>query len=258
VAERYEEVPQVNDLEGQVRKYWDTDSATYDTSPGHDPQTLAELAVWAATLRRLLPPPPARVLDAGAGTGFLSLLLARDGYRVTALDLAPRMLAQLSDKAKRRGLDVAIVEGNAADPPGAGDYDVVVERHLVWTLPDPRAALEAWRRAAPNGRLVLVESIWGAAAGPEEQLRARARALLRRLRNEASDHHAEYDSELRAELPLGSGTSPEILVALVESTSWGQARIERLRDVEWASREALTSVVDRLVGVSPRFALIAG
>ena len=67
----------MREFETQVRDYWDLDAATYDHSPGHDPQTLSELAVWAATLRRLLPPPPARVLDAGAGTGFLSLLLAR-------------------------------------------------------------------------------------------------------------------------------------------------------------------------------------
>jgi len=105
---------------------------------------------------------------------------------------------------------------------------------------------------------VLLESVWGSAAGPEEQLRARGRALLRILRNEPSDHHAEYGTDLRSALPLGSGTSPEVLVALVESTSWGPARIERLRDVEWATREALPSVVDRLVGVAPRFALVAG
>lgn len=247
----------VPDVEQQVREYWDVDAATYDHSPGHDPRTLSELAVWSATLRRLLPPPPARVLDAGAGTGFLSLLLAREGYRVTAIDLAPGMLAQLRLKAERRGLDIETVEGNAAAPSGAG-YDAVVERHLVWTLPDPRSALEAWREAAPSGTLVLFESIWGAAAGPEEQLRATARALLRRLRGEPSDHHAEYDPELRSELPLGSGTTPELLVALVESTSWLSARVERLRDVEWASREALPSVLDRLVGVAPRFAVIAG
>jgi SAM-dependent methyltransferase len=216
-----------------------------------------ELAAWAAALRRLLPPPPARVLDAGAGTGFLSLLLAREGYRVTALDLAPGMLAQLSAKVRRRGLNVEIVEGDAAEPPRDG-FDAVVERHLVWTLPDPKAALEAWRRAAPAGALVLLESAWGANAGSSEQLRSGARALLRRLRNESPGHHAHYDADLRSELPLASGTSPKLLVGLVESTSWGPARIERLRDVEWATREALASVADRLLGVVPCFAVSAG
>jgi hypothetical protein len=167
------------------------------------------------------------------------------------------MLAQLRAKAQHRGLGIEIVEANAAEPPRDG-YDAVVERHLVWTLPDPRAALEAWRRAAPTGTLVLFESTWGANAGPSDQLRAHARVLLRRLRSAPSEHHAEYGADLRSELPFGSGTSPELLVRLVESTSWGPARVERLGDVEWATREALASVAERLLGVTPRFAVIAG
>lgn len=250
-------MPRATDLEQEVRDYWDVDAATYDRSPGHNPQTNVEMAVWAATLRRLLPSPPARVLDVGAGTGFLSLLLAREGYRVTALDLAPGMLAELKNKAERRGLEVDLVEANAADPPRDG-FEAVVERHVVWTLPDPKAALEAWRAAAPTGRLLLIESLWGPTAGPEEQLRAGARKILQRMRNAPSDHHSEYRVELVSELPFGRGASPEMLVGLVESTSWGHARVERLRDVEWATRDALGSFVDRLVGVAPRFAVSAG
>ena len=245
------------DLEREVRDYWDVDAATYDRSPGHNPQTAVEIAVWAASLRRLLPPPPARVLDVGAGTGFLSLLLAREGYRVTALDLAPGMLARLGDKAQSRDLDLTLVEANAADPPRDG-FDAVVERHVVWTLPEPAQALDAWREAAPEGRLVLVESVWGSSAGAEEQLRSAARDLLRRIRNTPSDHHREYDPEVVSKLPFGSGASPEMLVRLVESTSWGPARLERLRDVEWATARALPTVLDRLVGVPPRFAVVAG
>jgi SAM-dependent methyltransferase len=245
------------DIEQEVREYWDLDAATYDRSAGHNPTTRLEVAAWAASLRRLLPDPPARVLDAGAGTGFLSLLLAREGYRVTALDLAPGMLAQLGAKAQSRGLEVELVEANAADPPRDG-FDAVVERHVVWTLPDPKAALEAWREAAPSGRLVLIESIWGSGAGTEEKLRSSARDILRRFRNEPDDHHASYGSRLVAELPFGTGASPEMLLGVVEATSWNSARVERLRDVEWATRQALASPLERLVGVAPRFAVVAG
>ena len=48
-------------------------------------------------LTRHLPPPPARVLDVGAGTGALSLPLARLGYQVTALDISPGMLERLRE-----------------------------------------------------------------------------------------------------------------------------------------------------------------
>src|SRR6266568_4172270 len=77
------------DLADSVRRFWDADAATYDRSPDHGAATPTERAAWAAALARLLPPPPARVLDAGAGTGFLSLAAARLGYQVAAVDLSP-------------------------------------------------------------------------------------------------------------------------------------------------------------------------
>lgn len=246
-----------SELERRVRDYWDIDSHTYDRSSGHSPRTRLELAAWAASLRRLLPPPPAHVLDVGAGTGFLSLLLAREGYRVTALDLAPGMLERLGAKARDLGFEIELVEGNAADPP-RDDFDGVVERHVVWTLPEPAAALEAWRAAAPRGTLVLLESVWGSAAGPEEQLRGATRELLRRVKGVPSDHHREYDQTLREAMPLGFGASPDALVALVEASSWGYARVERLRDVDWAARQASPSLLERVVGVAPHFAVVAG
>ena len=153
------------DISQQICKIWDEDAATYDESPAHCPQRPHEVAAWRATLRRLLPDPPARVLDAGAGTGFISLILADQGYEVTAVDLSGQMLAILRSKADRRGLNVKIVHADAADPPPGHTFDAVVERHLIWTLAEPGAALTAWRKAAPTGRLVLIEGTWGKTSG---------------------------------------------------------------------------------------------
>src|SRR5271156_3144930 len=90
---------------GDIRTYWNEDAATYDLAAQHRPRSPFVMAAWTAALERLLPPPPGRVLDCGAGTGFLSLIAARLGHRVTALDLSPPMLAQLSRAASAEGLD---------------------------------------------------------------------------------------------------------------------------------------------------------
>jgi SAM-dependent methyltransferase len=247
----------MSDFADEIRSYWDIDSATYDDSQGHKPRSALELAAWSGTLARLLPPAPARVLDVGAGTGFLSVLLAQLGYKVKAVDVSSGMLARLKENAAAASVDVETIEADAVSPP-ASDFDVVVERHLLWTLPDPRSALVAWRKAAPTGRLVLVETLWGSAGGTTELLRGRARAALALVRRTPPDHHAEYEAELRSSLPLGSGASPAQLVELVQSTPWGLTRVERLRDVEWATRAVLPSSLDRLIGLPPRFAVVAG
>src|SRR6266511_3958234 len=210
------------DLADSVRRFWDADAATYDRSPDHGAATPTERAAWSAALARLLPPAPARVLDAGAGTGFLSL---------------------------------EAVEGGAEHPP-PGQFDAVIERHLLWTLPDPAAALTAWRQAAPEGRLVLFEGLWGR-VDPIERLRQQAREGWRRLRREPDHHHGHYDAELVAELPLATGAHPDEFIRLVEQAGWGPARMERLRDVEWAQLLALPPA-NRLLGVVPRLAISAG
>jgi hypothetical protein len=49
-------------------------------------------------------------------------------------------------------------------------------------------------------------------------------------------------------------------VTLVEASSWGKAgraRIERLRDVEWAMADGM-GLVDAIIGPPPRWAVIAG
>ena len=236
-----------------IRRFWDDDAATYDDAPGHKPRSPAVLAAWTAAVEHLLPPAPARVLDCGAGTGFLSLIAARLGHDVTALDVSEAMLERLRAAAGAERLSISVVVGPAELPPDG--FDAVMERHLLWTLPDPGAALRAWRAAAPDGRLVAFESMWGD-ADPLERLRAKGRDWLRRARGGAPDHHGPYPEAVRASLPLGSGTSPRRIVEAVADGAWRSPRLVRLRDVEWAATAELP-LPERLIGVAPRFAVLA-
>ena len=222
------------DVTGEIRSFWDEDAATYDDSPSHYPRRPQEQAAWAAALRRLLPEPPATVLDVGAGTGFLSLLLAAQGYEVTALDLSPGMLTRLRAIAADGGLRIEAVESDALHPP-SGDFGAVVERHLLWTLPNPGAPWRRGSRPPPGARLVVIEGSPGAGGAPTGW-RGCARALAERVRRLEPGHHGHYSPQLNAALPYRGGLTAAEAVALVEASPWGRARIERLRDVEWARR----------------------
>ncbi|MDQ0778264.1 SAM-dependent methyltransferase [Streptomyces aurantiacus] len=140
---------------------WDAESVTFDDEPDHGLRDPAVREAWAARLRGWLPRGPADVLDLGCGTGTLSLLASEARHRVTGVDLSPRMV-ELA-RAKLAGRDAAFLIGDAAAPPvGEQRFDVVLVRHVLWTLPDPGRVLRHWRGLLrPGGRLVLIEGVWG-------------------------------------------------------------------------------------------------
>ena len=224
----------MTDVHDRIREFWDRDSQTYDDSTSHSVSDPLEAAAWRAALRRALPDPSAKVLDAGAGTGALSLLAAGLGYDVTALDLSEGMLSKARAKAEANGVDLTFVVGSAAAPP-PGPFEAIMERHVVWTMPDPVAVLRAWRDVVvPGGRLVLFEGVWGADTW-HRQARDRSAEVVRRLLGVEDHHHAPYPADVLAQLPLARMTSPVPLIEMVWRAGWRGVRIQRLRDVEWAS-----------------------
>lgn len=234
-----------------LRGYWDDDAATYDLWREHGAHSAAERAAWRGELSRYLPPCGARVLDVGAGTGFLSRAAASLGYLVTALDISPEMLARLEASAGREGLTIDTVCASAESPP-PGPYDAIIERLALWTLPDPVAALQAWMRVTvPGGRLLVFEGLW-AGGSYGEALRRRARGLLHRLQTATREHHARYSSELAASLPLLADPSPNRIIETIEVAGWRNARLARLSDVEFA-RTAVQPPLGQSLGATPEY-----
>jgi SAM-dependent methyltransferase len=242
------------DPHDELRDFWNRDAESYDRSPAHAASDPVEAPMWRAAQVRYLPPPPARVLDVGAGTGAMSIMAADLGHRVTALDLSPGMLAAAREKADALGLHIETVIGNATEPP-PGPFDAVIERHLAWTLPDPVGALRAWHGVAPAGRLVLFEGIFDR-AGLAQRLRSSAAHAARKALGVPHDHHGRYSDDLLAALPLARATSPMAYVEAVREAGWRSVRLERLRDVEWARRISSPILLGWLE-MFPRFAVVA-
>jgi ubiquinone/menaquinone biosynthesis C-methylase UbiE len=147
-------------VKAQVAAHWDRRAAHFDEDFGHSIRTAAEHAAWDRIFALVLPGEGALdALDVGCGTGFLSLELAGRGHRVTGIDFAPAMLDRARLKAVERGLDVRFEPGDAEALRFAGaSFDVVISRHVLWTLPHPEAAIDEWVRVLrPGGRLVVVD-----------------------------------------------------------------------------------------------------
>src|SRR6185369_17717709 len=102
----------------QVAAHWGRRAAHFDEDFGHSIRTPAERAAWDRIFDLVLAGKSALdVLDAGCGTGFLSLELASRGHRVTGVDFAPAMLAGARRKAAAQGLSIRFEEGDAENLP---------------------------------------------------------------------------------------------------------------------------------------------
>lgn len=187
-----------------ISAYWDAVADTFDDEADHGLRDLQVRAAWAGRLRSWMPDPPADVLDLGCGTGSLSLLLAELGHRPVGVDLSPRMAEAARRKLTAAGFPSTVLTGDASDPPAAAgrSFDVVLARHLLWTLPAPERALRTWMGLLrPHGRLVLIEGNWRASGNGEPYVEGAgalpwlggvsAEPLLRVLRPYASGVRAE-------------------------------------------------------------------
>jgi len=107
--------------------------------------------------------PGMRVLDIGCGAGdvaFVAADLVGPGGFVVGVDNSPDALARARLRAGQRGLaQVEFIEGDINDPAPGGPFDAIVERLVLWTVPDPAALL---RRQAtvlrPGGLVVPIEA----------------------------------------------------------------------------------------------------
>lgn len=178
--------PMTEDVQG----FWDKHAAMFDEEADHGLHDPAVRAAWAALLVPLLPPPPAAVADMGCGTGSLAVLLAEAGHHVLGLDVSHRMLDVARAKADAAGIVVQLQQGDAAAPDlEAASYDVVLARHVLWSLPEPDDALARWvRLLKPGGRLLLVEGRWSTGSGI---IAADCRNLVLRHRQQASIQRLE-------------------------------------------------------------------
>ncbi|HEU4795777.1 MAG TPA: class I SAM-dependent methyltransferase [Pyrinomonadaceae bacterium] len=98
-----------------------------------------------------------RVLDVACGTGNQALPAARRGAVVTGVDIAPNLVEQARENAKREGLDVKFDEGDVENLPYEdGSFDAVVTMFGAMFAPRPDVtAAEMIRVVRPGGFIAM-------------------------------------------------------------------------------------------------------
>jgi SAM-dependent methyltransferase len=209
----------------QVASHWDRRAEHFDEDFGHSIGSPAERAAWDRILGLVIPPVlvpgggPLDALDVGCGTGFLALEFSARGHRVTGLDFAPAMIARACEKAAALGLAVGFEQGDAEHLPyPEGSFDLVISRHVLWTLPHPERALDEWLRVLrPGGRLVVIDGAqYNDATAPPQRENART--------------SPEY-AAISDQLPFYGGRPREEIEALLRARGLANVSSDPLHDL---------------------------
>jgi ubiquinone/menaquinone biosynthesis C-methylase UbiE len=211
--------PDDSDVQQRITTFWSTVAPFYNADPSNVPSLeSAEYEAWIRAIERLLPIPPADVLDIGTGTGFVALIASQLGHRAIGLDLSTAMLAEARTQANRRDLKASFQIGDAVAPPfEEASLDVIVCRHFLWTLRQPEVALANWfRLLRPNGRVVVIDGFWFAQSKPEEGF-------------DLFERH--YTDRTRESLPAMSWERVETAAEFLRTAGFSELTIGDLADV---------------------------
>lgn len=229
---------QHHDIKEVIRQEWDESSKSYDSRHGHGIKTEEEREAWKRELEKVLPAGQLDVLDAGCGTGEMGLLLAEMGHRVTGIDLSENMLGLARSKAKASRLKARFERGDAESLKFKDEsFDLVINRHLLWTLPHPDAALREWSRVLrQNGKVVVIDGQWRDGSAENRARRLLGDLLIIALER-CNPWKGWYPKETEAALPHPRGMSAEQAKAYMEETGLVSVNLTILKDIRDIQRK---------------------
>lgn len=112
---------------------------------------------WMKEIGRFLPKgKKLNILDVGCGTGFFTILLAKEGHTVTGVDLTPDMIKNSRILAKEEGAECTFEVMDAEHLSFEDEaFDMIITRNLTWTLPDAAQGYRDWSRVLKKGGFIL-------------------------------------------------------------------------------------------------------
>ena len=193
------------------------DSAYYRALPFVDltgklsPDWRIRATSFRALIEHVIAPPALKILDLGAGNGWLSYQLAKRGHTVATVDLLTN---------KRDGLG-AFTHYDAPFTPIQAEFDhlpltgrqfdlVIFNSSLHYSVNYETTLCEAWRVARRNGRVVVLDSpVYADAASGKQMVRERQENFLNTYGFPSNSIPSENFLTLKRLQALGMSTRTE-------------------------------------------------
>lgn len=219
-------------------------------------------AEWLGRIEACAPAArPLRILDAGCGPGFFSILLSRAGHDVTGIDGSERMLYHARENAAAFGASPELLRGDfrSLEYPD-GTFDLIVSRNVTHIIREHLKVYGEWYRVLkPGGVLLIFDANWHLpyCPGPvrEEAIRREREVLAKYGRGYTHDGSYEYiDSPLQPEdfRIFGNALRPDFDCGVLRQLPFADISFERdVTDRLWSEKEKLA------YGATPLFMLRA-
>ena len=188
-----------------------------------------------------------KVLDVGTGPGTMAFILAELGHNVTGIDLSEGMVEKAMEHAMKFNLPVKFRQGDAENLPFEDEFfDAVVNRHLLWTLPNPDKAIAEWSRVLKTGgRMVIIDGVWS-----DKSLKSRMKQFFARLLILVTERYNpwnRYDSNMQKQLPFARETNrPAVDIAMLRNARMSD--IDVMRDIDRRTQTWLCRLKYRALG----------
>ena len=187
-----------------------------------------------------------KILDVGAGPGFISIILAEAGFNVTAFDFAETMLAEARANSGALAENITFIQGNAEELPFAkGSFDVVFSRNLTWNLLHPDKAYRQWISVLKDQGLMMVfDANWYAYLRDEKKREAFDTDRKNVKDNSLEDYNIgeNFDvmEEIADQMPLTGLVRPAWDVEFLNSINAGRVSIiEDIGSVLYSEKEKI-------------------
>jgi SAM-dependent methyltransferase len=137
-----------------LRATFDSAAELYQQARPDYPATLYDELIRLAGLR-----PPGRLLEIGCATGKATLPLAERGFRLTCLEIGPRLAAAARDNLARfPGVTVTEADFETWPPAPGVPFDLIFAA-TAWHWIDPAVRYQkAWALLVPGGHLAFWEA----------------------------------------------------------------------------------------------------
>lgn len=233
----------------QINEDWSVRSDNYNRYVEEEFAT-ERPAKWLERIEKNAPSGrPLKILDAGCGPGFFSVLLSRAGHQVTGIDGSEGMLEHARENARRFEVVPELMQGDFGDLPFADNtFDLVISRNVTHIIRNHLKVYGEWLRVLkPDGVLLIFDANWHLPYQPgsvrEEAIRRERLGLEKYHSGYTHDGSYEYiDSELNPEnyRVFGKAQRPDFDLGVLAQLPYKEISFERdVTEELWSEREKL-------------------